>query len=44
MGQTVSNGYAASAVWDRLTSGDWVSDFYIDTPNIGTFSPPIPPC
>ena len=44
MGQTVSNGYAASAIWDKLTNGDWVSDFYIDTPNIGTWSPPIPQC
>jgi len=44
MGQTVSNGYASSAVWDRLTNGDWASDFYIDTPNIGAFSPPIPQC
>jgi surface antigen len=44
MGQTVSNGYAASAIWDKLTNGDWVSDFYLDTPNIGTWSPPIPQC
>jgi surface antigen len=44
MGETVSNGYASSAVWDRLTNGAWVSDFYIDTPNIGTWSPPIPQC
>jgi hypothetical protein len=44
MGQTVSNGYASSAVWDRLTSGAWVTDFYLDTPNIGAFSPPIPQC
>jgi surface antigen len=44
MGETVSNGYAASAVWDRLTNGAWASDFYISTPNIGTWSPPIPQC
>jgi surface antigen len=44
LGQSVSNGYATSAVWDRLTSGGWVSDFYLDTPNIGTWSPPIPRC
>jgi surface antigen len=44
VGQTVSNGYASSAIWDRLTSGAWVSDFYLDTPNIGTWSPPIPQC
>lgn len=44
MGETVSNGYASSAVWDKLTNGAWASDFYIDTPNIGTWSPPIPQC
>jgi surface antigen len=44
MGETVSNGYATSAVWDKLTNGAWASDFYIDTPNIGTWSPPIPQC
>jgi hypothetical protein len=43
-GQTVSNGYAASSIWDRLTDGRWVSDFYLDTPSIGTWSPPIPQC
>lgn len=44
MGETISNGYAASAVWDKLTNGDWVSDFYLNTPNIGNWSPPIPQC
>jgi surface antigen len=44
LGQTVSNGYAASNIWDRLTDGRWVSDFYLDTPSIGTWSPPIPQC
>jgi surface antigen len=43
-GETVSNGYASSAIWDRLTNGDWVSDFYVSTPNIGTWSPAIPQC
>jgi hypothetical protein len=44
IGETVSNGFASSAVWDRLTDGYWVSDFYIDTPNVGTYSSPIPQC
>ncbi len=44
IGQTVSNGYASSAIWDKLTNGGWVSDFYLDTPNIGSWSPPIPQC
>jgi surface antigen len=44
VGETVSNGYASSSIWDRLTSSVWVSDFYVSTPNIGTWSPPIPQC
>ena len=42
MGETVSNGHAASAVWVRQTDRTWVSDFYLDTPNVGMWSPPIP--
>jgi hypothetical protein len=34
----------SSAIWDKLTSGGWVSDLYISTPNVGTWSPPIPQC
>jgi surface antigen len=44
MGETVSNGYFSSAVWDKLSDGAWATDFYADTPNIGTWSPPIPQC
>jgi surface antigen len=44
LGEMVSNGYAESAIWDQLTNGAWVSDFYLNTPNIGTWSPPIPRC
>lgn len=44
VGETVSNGNASSAIWDRQTDGTWVTDFYIDTANIGTWSPPIPRC
>jgi uncharacterized protein YraI len=33
-----------SAVWDQLTNGEWVSDYFVDTPNIGDFSYPIPIC
>jgi hypothetical protein len=31
-------------VWDQLTSGDWVIDCYVDTPNKGRFSAPLPRC
>ncbi|HEY5195473.1 MAG TPA: hypothetical protein VIJ51_00440 [Solirubrobacteraceae bacterium] len=43
-GERVGNSSASSGVWDRLTSGSWVADFYIDTPNIDQWSPPIPQC
>jgi hypothetical protein len=43
-GETVSNGYASSSVWDKLADGAWASDFYLDTPNIDQFTPPIPQC
>lgn len=34
----------SSAIWDRLTDGSFISDFYVDTPNINEFSPPLPRC
>lgn len=34
----------SSDIWDKLLSGDWASDYYVDTPQIGIFSPPIPRC
>ena len=45
VGQTTigANG-ASSAIWDRLSTGGFVPDFYVNTPNVGSFSPPIPPC
>jgi hypothetical protein len=43
-GQTVSNGVSSSDIWDELKDGGWVSDFYVDTPVAGDFSPPIPQC
>lgn len=46
VGQPVSglNG-TSSDVWDKLTNGRWVADYYVDTPGMdGAFSPPIPRC
>jgi hypothetical protein len=34
----------SSSIWDRLDSGAFVSDYYISTPNVGTYSPPLPLC
>ena len=41
---TVGANGASSAIWDRLSTGAFVSDFYVDAPTVGSFSPPIPPC
>lgn len=34
----------ASDVWDKLTDGNWVTDYYVDTPERGVPSAPIPLC
>jgi surface antigen len=34
----------SSRVWDKLTNGNWVIDYYVDTPNRGKPSLPLPPC
>jgi surface antigen len=44
-GETFTSEHGGSSdVWDRLTSGDWVSDFFVDTAERGALSPPIPLC
>lgn len=46
VGEPVSglNG-TSSDVWDELTNGRWLADYYVDTPGMeGAFSPPIPRC
>jgi hypothetical protein len=40
----VSKLGGSSSVWDRLTDAGWVSDYYVDTPEPGAPSPPIPLC
>jgi len=44
-GQTITapSGHV-SAIWDRLASGTFVSDLYLNTPNVGRFSAPLPHC
>jgi hypothetical protein len=47
VGETVGPSPAtgnSSGIWDQLLGGGWVSDLYISTPNVGTWSPPIPQC
>jgi surface antigen len=45
-GSTYSTGGSPStdAIWDQLTSGAYVADYWISTPAVGTFSPGIPRC
>ncbi|AKU17330.1 DUF1906 domain-containing protein [Luteipulveratus mongoliensis] len=33
-----------TAVWDRLTDGSWVSDYYVANPSNTTYSGPAPRC
>ena len=35
---------AETDIWDQTSSGDWVYDEYVSTPNIGAFSPPLAVC
>jgi hypothetical protein len=34
----------SSAIWDKLDTGGWVSDLYINTPGDGSFTSGIPQC
>ncbi len=43
-GEPVTGRHATSAIWDKLTNGSYVTDYYTDTPGVGAFSPPIPRC
>ena len=42
--QATGSDVNGSEVWDKLTNGGWVPDYYVDTPDVGTFSYPVPPC
>jgi hypothetical protein len=33
-----------SDVWDLIGPGEWVTDYYIDTPDVGRFSPGLADC
>ena len=33
-----------SDIWDQIAAGRWVSDYYLDTPGVGTFSPGLTTC
>jgi len=42
--QTTGSTVSGSSIWDKLANGYYVSDYYTSTPNVGTWSPPIPQC
>jgi hypothetical protein len=42
--QTYGDNINGSTIWDQLSSGGYVSDWYVNTPNVGVFSPGIGQC
>jgi uncharacterized protein YraI len=42
--QTMGENVNGSAVWDKLSTGTYVSDWYTTTPAVGAYSPGIPQC
>jgi len=42
--QTSGTKVNTSAVWDRLSTGYYVSDYYLSTPSRTTYSAPLPKC
>ena len=42
--QTTGSSVNGSAIWDKLSTGPFVSDYYVNTPNVGTYSPGLPQC
>ncbi len=45
VGQTMTSASGQpSAIWDELGSGAFVSDLYLNTPNVGEYSSPLPHC
>ncbi|MFG1911510.1 glycoside hydrolase domain-containing protein [Kribbella sp. NPDC048928] len=42
--QRVGTKVGTTAVWDRLSDGTWVTDYYVATPSKTTYSPPNRRC
>jgi uncharacterized protein YraI len=42
--QTVGQTVGTTAIWNQLTNGWWVSDYYMSTPSKSTFSAPLQQC
>jgi len=42
--QTPGTKVGTTAVWNKLTDGNYVSDYYVSTSSNTTYSPPLPRC
>lgn len=42
--QTYGTKVSTTAVWDRLSNGGYVTDYYLSTPSATTYSKPLPKC
>lgn len=42
--QTRGSNVGGSTMWDRLSNGTWVSDYYVNTPAFNNFTPGLPRC
>jgi uncharacterized protein YraI len=42
--QTPGSTVGSTKVWDKLTSGAYVTDYYLSTPSQTTYSAPVPRC
>lgn len=42
--QTSGQRIGTTSVWDRLTNGAWVTDYYVSTPSKTTYSGPLQRC
>ncbi|MGH9043576.1 MAG: CHAP domain-containing protein [Acidimicrobiales bacterium] len=42
--QTTGSRVEKSSIWDRLTNGSYIPDWYTTTPDVGKYSPPILRC
>jgi hypothetical protein len=42
--QTRGDSVNGSSIWDGLSGGGYVSDYYVNTPNVGAFSPGFAQC
>jgi uncharacterized protein YraI len=42
--QAPGSAVGTTRVWDRLSDGRWVSDYYVATPSATTYSRPVPRC